>query len=338
MRMSVRVTRADRIVIVIIAIAAIAAISVMPIAAATENVAETAKLEVGGGEIEIVFTPSDYKLSRDAVLGWIKRSASAVSTYYGRFPVRHYRITIFAAPGRHGVMSGTTWGFGGAHSRIILGVDTRQGELDNDWVMTHEMVHLAFPSVTRDHHWIEEGIATYVEPIARAEIGNYAVTQVWQDLVVGLPKGMPASGDAGLDHTPTWGRTYWGGAMFCLLAEVGIRRRTHNRYGLADALRGILAAGGNIEVEWPIARALKAADDAVGVPVMTELYAQMKSAPVEPDLKGLWKTLGVEERAGGVAFDDNAPEASIRRAITESSRGASQDHTPPTTSARNLTP
>jgi len=135
-------------------------------------------------------------------------------------------------------------------------------------------------------------------------------------LLVGLPKGMPANGDAGLDHTPTWGRTYWGGAMFCLLAEVGIRRRTHNRYGLADALRGILAAGGNMEVEWPLERAFKAADDAVGAPVMTELYAQMKSAPVEPDLSTLWKALGVEERARGVVFNDEAPEASIRRAIT----------------------
>jgi hypothetical protein len=302
-------------------------------ASAAEHAAETAKLEVSGGEIEVVFTPSDYRLSREAILAWIERSARAVSRYYGRFPVRRYRVTIFAAPGRHGVMSGTTWGFGGAHLRIILGVVTRQNELDSDWVMTHEMVHLAFPSVTRDHHWIEEGIATYVEPIARAEIGNYPVPQVWQDLVAGLPKGMPAKDDAGLDHTPTWGRTYWGGAMFCLLAEVGIRRRTHNRYGLADALRGILAAGGSIEVEWPLDVALKAADDAVGVSVMTKLYAQMKSAPVEPDLNALWKTLGVEESASGVVFDDDAPEASIRRAITPSPRTDSQGHKPPTTSA-----
>jgi hypothetical protein len=331
--MSVWVTRKDRIVVVIFAIAAMATIrAAVPCVSAAETAAETAKLEVADGKIEVVFTPSDYTLSRDSILAWIRRSATAVSTYYGRFPVHRYRITIFAAPDRHGVMSGTTWGFGGTHSRVILGVDTRQSELDNDWVMTHEMVHLAFPSVTRDHHWIEEGIATYVEPIARADIGNYPVSQVWQDLVVGLPKGMPAKDDAGLDHTPTWGRTYWGGAMFCLLADVGIRRRTHNRYGLADALRGILAAGGNIEVEWPLERALKAADDAVGVPVMTELHAQMKSAPVDPDLKALWKTLGVEERTSGVAFNDNAPEASIRRAIT-TLRTDSQDHKPPTTSA-----
>lgn len=312
--------RAKVIVIAITAIAAMATMrTVAPLpsrVSAAEPAPETAKLEVAGGEIDVIFAPSDYRLSRDAILAWIKRSACAVSTFYGRFPVRHYRVTIFAAPGRHGVLSGTTWGFGGAHSRIILGVDTRQGDLDGDWIMTHEMVHLAFPSVAKNQHWIEEGIATYVEPIARAEIGNYPVPQVWQDLVVGLPNGLPARGDAGLDHTPTCGRTYWGGAMFCLLADVGIRRRTNNHHGLADALRGILAAGGSIEVDWPLDRALKAADDAVGAPVMTELYSQMKSAPVEPDLVALWKTLGVEDRAGAVVFNDDAPEASIRRAIT----------------------
>ena len=42
-------------------------------------------------------------------------------------------------------------------------------------------------------------------------------------------------GGFGLDNTHTWGRTYWGGAMFCLLADVEIRRRTHNRRGLQDA-------------------------------------------------------------------------------------------------------
>ena len=58
-----------------------------------------------------------------------------------------------------------------------------------------------------------------------------------------MPKGLPAAGDRGLDYTPTWGRTYWGGALFCLLADIDIRKRTSNRFGLQDALRAIVAAG-----------------------------------------------------------------------------------------------
>lgn len=73
--------------------------------------------------------------------------------------------------------------------------------------MAHEMVHLAFPRVARKHHWIEEGLATYVEPWARLGIGQLTVERVWKDLLKGLPKGLPRHGDQGLDHTPTWGRT-----------------------------------------------------------------------------------------------------------------------------------
>jgi len=186
------------------------------------------------------------------------------------------------------------------------------------------MVHLAFPSVAREHHWIEEGIATYVEPIARAETGELAVSSVWRDLVEGLPKGLPGPDDKGLDRTPTWGRTYWGGALFCLLADVEIRRRTNNRHGLEDALRAIVVAGANIEVEWKLARALQVGDQATGVHVLTELYERMGTRPVATDLPALWSQLGVEARAGTVAFDDHAPLANVRRAIVAAAPAAAR--------------
>jgi hypothetical protein len=137
-------------------------------------------------------------------------------------------------------------------------------------------------------------MATYVEPIARVETGELAASSVWQDLVEGLPNGLPGPDDKGLDRTPTRGRTYWGGALFCLLADVEIRRRTENRYGLKDALRAIVAAGASIEVEWKLTRALHIGDQATGVHVLTELYEQMGAKPVAADLPALWSQLGVE--------------------------------------------
>ncbi len=68
--------------------------------------------------------------------------------------------------------------------------------------------------------------------------------QIWHDMVRDMHKGEPAEGDQGLDHTHTWGRTYWGGAMFCLVADVEIRRQTGNKKGLRDALRAIVARAG----------------------------------------------------------------------------------------------
>ena len=184
------------------------------------------------------------------------------------------------------------------------------------------MVHLAFPRVAQQHHWLEEGLATYVEPIARVQAGQLPAEQVWRDLVAGLPHGLPQPGDRGLDRTPTWGRTYWGGALFCLRADIEIHKQTGNRYGLQDALRGIVGAGGNIGVIWSVDRALKAGDAAVGVDVLTQLYQEMGPAPVEVNLDELWLQLGVVVREGEVVFDDSAPLAPIRRAITAPPRQA----------------
>src|SRR5207249_11869616 len=139
-----------------------------------------------------------------------------------------------------------------------------------------EMVHLAFPLVDDTHRWLAEGMATYIEPIGRMRTGIISPERVWSDLVKNLPDGLPKPGDRGLNHTHTWGRTYWGGALFCLLADIEIRRRTQGRRGLVDALRGILAAGGNDQTDWSIERALHEGDRAVGVPVLEELYRTMK--------------------------------------------------------------
>jgi hypothetical protein len=66
---------------------------------------------------------------------------------------------------KSGVFHGTTWSSSPALTRISVGQHTTQEQLDRDWMMTHELIHLAFPDVAEEHHWIEEGIATYVEPI-----------------------------------------------------------------------------------------------------------------------------------------------------------------------------
>ncbi len=274
------------------------------------------QMDIGGARIDVSFSPGSLAVTRPQVLAWIADSARAVTHYYGRFPVTHLDLRI--VPRSHGI-SGTTYGgdAGSASTRILLGGDADRDDLEHDWVMTHEMVHLAFPLVRRQHHWIEEGLATYVEPIARAQIGTLPASEVWRQLVQGLPNGLPREGDQGLDHTPTWGRTYWGGALFCLEADLGIRKATNNRYGLRDALRGLLAAGANIEQEWPMDRALQIADHSIGVHVLETLYAQMKDAPHPVDLDALWRELGVVPVGRDVRFDDSAPLAAERRRITE---------------------
>ena len=273
-------------------------------------------LKIGGGEIKVVFQTAPADPLRQLVLDWVTASGRAVTVYYEQFPVSQLQIQVRFFDGR-GVRGGRTMGWRGAVIKIAVGRDSTLADFTEDWVLTHEMVHLGFPSVPDQHHWIEEGSATYVEPIARARAGDLTPEKVWGDLIDGLPKGLPQPEDRGLDFTPTWGRTYWGGALFCLLADIQIRQQTGNRKGLEDALRAIVKAGGTIEAEWPLARAIEIGDRETGVKVLRELYDKMKAMSVPVDLSKLWKDLGVERRNGRVEFNDTAPLAAIRKAITQ---------------------
>jgi len=284
----------------------------------TAPVAHSESFYVGPSKIEVDFAPGPMDLSTKQVMRWVKNAASSVATYYGQFPVLLDRILIVPVPHAEGVLSGTTWGdVGGdpAFTMMRVGQHTTAADLNRDWMMTHEMVHTAFPTQKGSHHWIEEGLATYIEPVARVQNGLLPAKKIWWDMMRDMPQGDPPPGDKGLDLTHTWGLTYWGGAQFCLLADVSIREETHNRMGLQDALRAIVRAGGTINHNWPIKKALAVGDRATGTHVLEDMYAQMADHPVKVDLPKLWKELGVVRDGQGVRFDAKAPEAAIRRAI-----------------------
>jgi len=282
--------------------------------------AQDAQVTSGGATIEVSFAPGKFDVGRGAVLAWVTNAASAVSEYFGRFPVEHARLMVRPSEGRAGVFRGMTFGGRrGAFTRISVGQATTEKQLSDDWMMTHEFIHMAFPDVSAnsdDHHWMEEGMATYIEPIARAQIGRMTPEHVWGDFERDMPQGLPQAGDQGLDRTPTWGRTYWGGALFWLLADVQIREASHNQKRLQDAMRGILDAGGNITEDWAVERVVEVGDQATGTSVLADLYKQMKARAVHTDLDDLWRRLGVQVKNGSVSFDDHAPLAEIRKAIT----------------------
>lgn len=272
-------------------------------------------LRIGGARIDVALSPVKFELKDPEILAWVKRAADAVTAYFGRFPVEHAMIYLRPRAG-DGRGSGMTLGFGGAAIFVPLALKATTKDLARDWVMTHEMVHLAMPNVRWNHHWLEEGLATYVEPLARIRSKEMKAEHVWSDILVGIPQGLPEAGDRGLDNTRTWGRTYWGGALFFLLADVEIRTQTKGRLGLEDALKGVLKVGGSIEERWDVDDVLARADKAVGLKVLAPLYARMKDAPAAEDLALLWQKLGVSRQGDEAHFDDKAPLAYVRQGIS----------------------
>ena len=272
-------------------------------------------LEISGAALELQFAPGFDAALRSEARAWVQRSARAVADYFGRFPVPRAELLLVPVDG-DGVGSGVSFGAPSPLIRVRLGRTTTHAQFLDDWIMVHEMVHLAVPGVPRSQNWLHEGIATYVESVARTRAGLIAAAPMWTELARAMPQGLPRDGDHGLDHTPTWGRTYWGGAMFCLLADVQIRRRSANRVGLQQALSGVLAAGGSYAVRWPVPRILEVADAAVGQTTLTELHTLLKDCPTDVNLDALWQDLGVPcASAGAAALRDDAPLAALRRAI-----------------------
>jgi hypothetical protein len=265
-------------------------------------------------ELEVAAVAADRRLAPQEISAWIHTSARMIQSYFTRFPIP--RATVLVLPGRGDRIHGRTLGGGGATILLWLGPDVTEEKLRGDWVLVHELAHLGFPTVMRRHHWAEEGLATYVEPIARARAGALSSDEVWAGLIHGLPKGLPREGDRGLDRTPTWGRIYWGGALFWFLADVRIRQRTANRKSIDDALRAIVADGGNIGAAWDFDRVLDVADQATGTPVLKQLYADMSTHPTDVDLDSLFRQLGVATQGDQLVFNGLAPLAKIRESIT----------------------
>lgn len=272
-------------------------------------------IELGPARIELYFADALSPTTRAEAVAWVKRSGEAVAAYLGRFPVAKPKITLLPVNGR-GVSSGVTFNGPPPSIRVQVGRDTTRAGFLDDWIMVHEMVHLAIPQLPRYNNWFHEGAATYVEIIARAQAGLTTWDAVWGQLVQRLHQGLPQAGDSGLDNTRTWGSTYWGGALFCLLADVEMRRRSNNRYGLQDALAGLLKAGANYGQSWTLLRTLETADKAVGLTVLTEQYLRMKDQPVTTDLPQLWVDMGISLAGNRVSLRDDAPLAGARRAIT----------------------
>lgn len=270
------------------------------------------ELKVGGGTIQIEMD-SDVTLPRSEAVEWVRRAAVAVSRYLGRFPVKHLLITIHRGGGRR-VGGGVT--HGNSRIDVRVGSAATAAALRQDWIMTHEMFHLAFPTLDRRYLWMMEGLSDYLEPVARARARQWSAQDVWREFAEGLPQGLPEAGDRGLDNTRTRERIYWGGNLYWLLADVQIRVRTDNRRSVDDAIRAILAAGGDGGTDWTLERVLMAGDKATGTTVLTDLHDELGPKPGNVDLDTLWKRLGVKYQDGVVSFDDTAPWAKIRASIT----------------------
>src|ERR1035437_6210676 len=156
-----------------------------------------------GARIDVEFRGESESVSRNDLLHWINAAAAAVCDYYGEFPVRHFSLLV-KVDGRPGVHSGMTFPRGGGFTRISVGPQTTVADLKKDWMMTHEMIHLAFPSMAdspTSSRWHGYRQANYPLPTCGATWSATCRRANHNRVIVVWTKPIPGAAPTGVEHS-----------------------------------------------------------------------------------------------------------------------------------------
>jgi hypothetical protein len=273
-------------------------------------------LDIGGARLEVSKLDGALVLSPSDIDAWIRASADAVRDFYGVFPVPRASVTVLPAPGKSSVVFGKVLPESEPGIALLLGQFATKRSLYSDWILVHELYHLGFPSFNGEGKWLDEGLATYYEPIIRVRAGLYTETELWDEFTKNMPQGLPAFTGDGLEKADDFRGIYWGGAIACLMADVEARKHRLDR-GLEVGLRALREAGGNASEVWTLTEVLAAVDRGLGAPVLGPIARAHARQGSPFDLHELFAKLGVNRNAkGSVQLSDSAPLAAVRRAIT----------------------
>jgi hypothetical protein len=280
------------------------------------------RLPLPDASVQVTLLGPPLAMTDRAALEWVRNAAACVAGIFGRFPAD---ATVFVVPvaGADEVVFGRVLSLAGASVALLFGSETRAETAHDDWVVVHELFHLGTPTFVGEGHWLEEGLATYYEPILRERAGWMSEADLWRHFVEEMPRGVRRADSApSIEDRDDIDSTYWGGALFALLADVHILQETRQERSLDDALRASLAREGDATHRARVQDFLRTCDDATGTRAMAQLYTDfaLHGAPV--DLDALWRDLGVERERGTrhIVLHDDAPLAAIRRAIATGGR------------------
>jgi len=250
---------------------------------------------------------------RADLVDWVRRTAEAQANYWQGFQAPGLLVGLVPTPMRRAVGYGRAVSGGGPTIMVEIGPQVDRRHLFDDWVLVHEMVHIAMPFIRGRATWFMEGAATYVEPIIRARAGWKTEEEVWREWIDNMPRGVQAFAN-GL-QTASGGQNYWAGALFMLMADVAIRRETEGARGLEDCLGGALRSGFDAARRVGLEEYAAACGRATGTTSLGVLLERHVARGEPVDLALLWRELGVALVGERIVLDDTAPLARWRKQI-----------------------
>lgn len=181
------------------------------------------RLPVGSSYLEVAISGVAQVRAHDW-LNWIKRTAAAVQSIYGAYPVNGTKVLVLPIGQRSGPIP---WGEvqrGGFPSVHFYIDETRSNsEFLSDWTGSHELSHVFLPKVAGGDRWMSEGIASYYQNIARARHGLLPSATAWRKITEGFARGRSAAGTTPLRKASKIMHVYWGGVAYFFLADLRLR-------------------------------------------------------------------------------------------------------------------
>lgn len=109
--------------------------------------ASSHKLSVHAGKSELIVTVPDgqFALTDQEITRYVQHGANAIVRYFGKFPMSRINIDLQPARGND-VVFGRTKPIDGATITMFIGRECAGATLEDDWTLTHEMTHVAFPA------------------------------------------------------------------------------------------------------------------------------------------------------------------------------------------------
>jgi hypothetical protein len=269
----------------------------------------------GDSSLRLAMPNSGIRLERKVLFEWVSATAKSNRRFWRRSPVEKGLVILVPAPGSPAIPFGRALSVGGVSVAVLVGEKADARALYDDWVLTHELIHLGSPIMRDTGAWLNEGIATFYEPVIRARAGWKTEDDVWREWISQMPRGLRAMSDIGLSNAGRGG-IYWGGAIFVLMAEIEALSASGGRMGFSDCLRLALDKGGNTTARWTSEDLISLCDAALGSPALSRLFALHVQSGSPLDLAALWRRLGVSLGSDGkIAYAQESELAWVRPLI-----------------------
>ncbi|MEZ4302639.1 MAG: hypothetical protein R3B70_47370 [Polyangiaceae bacterium] len=174
----------------------------------------TVRVQATQGTLEAAVLRGARRADDATIERWLSATARALDTVYGRFPIDRVLVVVAPQPGSGEVDFGRTVPAGGASILMLVGAEATERDLFKDWVLAHELFHLGVPSMPRDGRWLDEGLATYYEPVLRTRAGLMPERAMWAELRSNGARGVATREEPSLAAAEGHDRVYYGGSLF----------------------------------------------------------------------------------------------------------------------------